>query len=197
MVNAYGPTEASDDITHYKMDKPVAAGRVPIGKPLQNLAIYIVDKNMKLLPIGIKGELCVSGDGVGRGYLKDEKRTREVFIEDPFEGKKGIRLYKTGDLARWCPDGNIDFLGRIDHQVKIRGFRIELGEIERSLLTHPQIKDAVVLARESKEINKYLCAYYVTESIRHLASGIRSFDLKAYLSQFLPDYMLPSFFIQL
>ncbi|MCP4149651.1 MAG: amino acid adenylation domain-containing protein, partial [bacterium] len=204
MVNAYGPTEASDDITHYIMDKPLKAGqqRVPIGKPLQNLDIYIVDKTMKLLPVGIKGELCVAGDGVGRGYLKDEKRTREVFTQDPFKEKKGIRLYKTGDLARWYPDGTIEFLGRIDYQVKIRGYRIELGEIERRLLTHPQLKETVVLARVSKNGDKFLCAYYVSGIIKdepgaplpeqELLPGIK--DL---LAQNLPNYMIPAHFIQL
>ncbi|MCP4148589.1 MAG: AMP-binding protein, partial [bacterium] len=133
----------------------------------------------------------------------DEKRTREVFIEDPFKEKKGIRLYKTGDLARWLADGNIEFLGRIDQQVKIRGFRSELGEIERSLLAHHHIKDAVVLARESKNGDKYLCAYYVENktlhlesATRHPTSGISPFGLKDLLSQTLPNYMIPAHYIE-
>ncbi|MCP4157633.1 MAG: amino acid adenylation domain-containing protein, partial [bacterium] len=124
MMNAYGPTEASDDITHYVLEKELSVERVPIGKPLQNLDIYIVDKEMNLLPVNVKGEICVSGIGVGRGYLNDAGKTQQAFHSDPFKPGKENRLYKTGDFGRWLPDGNIEFFGRMDYQVKIRGFRI-------------------------------------------------------------------------
>jgi amino acid adenylation domain-containing protein len=193
MVNAYGPTEASDDITHFIMHKAPVNGQIPIGKPVQNMRIYITDKQMQLCPIGVNGEICVSGVGVGRGYLHDEQRTKEVFIEDPFAGEKGMRLYKTGDLGRWLPDGNIDFIGRKDTQVKIRGFRIELGEIENRLLKHKEIKEAVVIVGDGEEKNedKYLCAYIVA------GREIETSGLKDYLSGALPGYMIPQNFVRL
>ncbi|HLP46435.1 MAG TPA: amino acid adenylation domain-containing protein, partial [Candidatus Kapabacteria bacterium] len=190
MVNAYGPTEASDDITHYFMDKDPGIDHIPIGKPLQNLNIYITDNNMNLCPIGVKGEICVSGVGVGRGYLGDEEKTRHVFMEDPFINEKGVRLYKTGDIGLWLPDGNIQFFGRKDYQVKIRGFRIELGEIEKKLLSHPQIKETVVTDKEDKYGNKYLCAYIVPHA--NNLPGIT--ELKRYLADSLPEYMIPAHF---
>jgi tyrocidine synthetase-3 len=205
MVNAYGPTEASDDITHYVMDKTPERERIPIGKPLRNLGIYIVDQYMNLCPVGIKGEICVSGIGVGRGYLKDEERTRQAFMEDPFTQKKGVRLYKTGDLGAWLPDGSIEFLGRKDYQVKIRGFRIELGEIENRLLNHEKIKEAVVIDKEDERGNKFLCAYITARSMEH-GPGSDSMtrhavppgkELREYLSQTLPDYMIPGYYVKM
>jgi len=191
MVNAYGPTEASDDITHYIMDKTPDMLNIPIGKPLQNFSIYIVDNSMKLCPVGVTGEICVAGKGVGRGYLNNPQKTGEVFIEDPFAGKPGVRLYKTGDLARWLPDGNIEFLGRKDYQIKIRGFRIELGEIESRLVAHPAVKEAVVIDRQDKNGGKYLCAYIVHDE------ELKVSELKEYLSGTLPGYMVPSYFVRL
>ncbi|HOD40225.1 MAG TPA: amino acid adenylation domain-containing protein, partial [Candidatus Wallbacteria bacterium] len=139
MVNAYGPTEASDDITHFFIDKSFNMDRIPVGKPVSNLKIYIVDKNMKLCPVGVQGEIVVSGVGVGRGYINNKEKTEEVFIKDCILSETGNRMYKTGDIGRWLPDGNIEFLGRIDEQEKIRGFRIELGEIETAISKHPAI----------------------------------------------------------
>jgi amino acid adenylation domain-containing protein len=193
IVNAYGPTEASDDITHYVASEPPAAeyARIPIGKPLQNLSIYIVDSHMQLCPIGVKGEICVSGIGVGRGYLKDEERTAQVFMRDPFARDKAVRLYKTGDLGCWLPDGNIDFFGRKDDQVKIRGFRIELGEIENKMLEHPDIQEAAAIVRQEKNGDKRICAYFVPYK-EPLSPG-----LKEYLALELPDYMIPSYFVKL
>jgi amino acid adenylation domain-containing protein len=188
MVNAYGPTEASDDITHYFMDRVVEMERIPIGRPLQNLKIYIVDRNMNLCPVGVKGEIWVSGVGVGRGYMNDVEKTAKAFTEDTFIGKKGVRLYKTGDLGSWLADGNIDLFGRKDHQVKIRGFRIELGEIESKLAAHPEVKEAVVIAKENDQGNKHLCAYLVTRG------NIDVQEIKKYLVESLPDYMVPAFF---
>ena len=196
MVNAYGPTEASDDITHHIMGHAPEVERIPIGKPLQNLNIYIVDSRMQLCPIGVKGEICVSGVGVGRGYMGDEEKTRLVFTHDPFSQQEGIRLYKTGDLGRWLADGTIEFFGRKDYQVKIRGFRIELGEIENRLLENPGIDKTVVIDREDKFGNKYLCAYIVLHSPRG-GDSVESSKLKEFLSQSLPEYMIPEHFMQL
>jgi amino acid adenylation domain-containing protein/non-ribosomal peptide synthase protein (TIGR01720 family) len=197
IVNAYGPTEASDDITHHVMDRVPETERIPIGKTLQNLAIYIVDENMKLCPPGVKGEICVSGVGVGRGYLKDPEKTATVFMDDPFAGKKGVRLYKTGDLGMWLPDGTIDFFGRKDYQVKIRGFRIELGEIENRLASHVAIKEAVVIDRETAEkddgggkTDRFLCAYYVPDT------DVAVEELTGYLAKELPEYMIPAAWVK-
>ncbi len=191
MVNAYGPTEVSDDITHYIMDKPPVSNNISIGKPVQNLKIYIVDEQMKLCPIGVKGEIVVSGIGVGRGYLNDEQKTRKVFMEDPFTEEKNVRLYKTGDLGRWLEDGTIEFFGRKDYQVKIRGFRIELGEIESRLMEYSDINSAVVIDREDEKGSKYLCAYVVSDVV------IDSARIKKELNKILPYYMIPSYLIQL
>lgn len=191
LVNAYGPTEASDDITHFVMDKIPAQEMIPIGKPVQNFNIYIVDKSMNLCPVGIPGEITVSGIGVGRGYLNDKERTLKSFMEDPFSKEKGVRLYKTSDIGRWSADGNIEFLGRIDYQVKIRGNRIELGEIENRLLEHGNIKEAVVIDRKDNQHNTYLCAYLVTKN------DIEPSEIREHLLMTLPEYMLPSYFVRL
>ncbi|MCP4151600.1 MAG: amino acid adenylation domain-containing protein [bacterium] len=191
MMNAYGPTEASDDITHYLMEKEPQMEQIPIGYPVQNLNLYIVDRNMKLCPVGVKGEICVSGIGVGRGYLKDAEKTRAVFLEDPFREEEGIRMYKTGDLGRLSPEGYIDFFGRIDHQVKIRGFRIELGEIETGLMKHKDIKEAVVIVSTTDTGDTFLCAYYTSKKELSVS------PLRKTLASDLPDYMIPSYFIKL
>lgn len=191
MVNAYGPTEASDDITHFIMTDLPPCEQVLIGSPLHNLRIYIVDQEMRLCPIGVKGEICVVGIGVGRGYLHDPDRTALAFTDDPFAQEKGVRLYKTGDLGRWLPDGTIDFYGRKDYQVKVRGFRIELGEIEAKLLTYPGVKEAAVIVRGEEQENSYLCAYLVAQE------GIDLRHLGEYLARQLPDYMIPTQFVEL
>ena len=191
MVNAYGPAEASDDVTLHIMNKMPNDNRIPVGKPFQNMKIYIVDEGMNLCPIGVKGEIAVSGIGVGRGYLNNQDKTDEVFMIDPFRPDVEQRLYKTGDLGRWLPEGTIEFLGRIDHQVKIRGFRIELGEIENQLLKLGTLKEAVVIAREDVAGDKYLCAYYVSEE------EIPMTEIRQHLSESLPEYMMPLYFIQL
>ncbi|PJI07373.1 MULTISPECIES: non-ribosomal peptide synthetase [Clostridium] len=186
LINLYGPTEASVDVTYYEcMEKEE---KIPIGKPIDNTKIYIVDKNNKMLPIGVAGELCISGCGVARGYLNNEKLTNEKFAQNPYE--PGEKMYRTGDLARWLPDGNIEYLGRIDHQVKIRGFRIELGEIESNILKLEGIKETIVLARDGA-VNKYLCAYYAGE--KEYSVG----EFREELKKSMPDYMVPSYFIKL
>ncbi|NOQ27975.1 MAG: amino acid adenylation domain-containing protein, partial [Bacteroidales bacterium] len=185
IYNMYGPTETTIWSTFKDVSKDLTLN---IGKPISNTQIYILDNSNKIQPIGVEGELCISGAGLARGYFKNSGLTAEKFISHPF--KEGERLYRTGDLARWLPDGNIDFLGRIDHQVKIRGFRIELGEIESTLLKYENIKESVVLAREENG-DKYLCAYIVSkEELNHE-------ELRTYLLAQLPDYMVPSYFVEL
>ncbi|WBW96389.1 non-ribosomal peptide synthetase [Oceanirhabdus sp. W0125-5] len=188
VINGYGPTENTTFSTTYLIEKEYLF-RIPIGKPISNSKAYIVDKNNRLMPVGGYGELCVSGDGLARGYLNRPELTAKKFVDNPFES--GKKMYKTGDLARWLPDGNIDFLGRIDNQVKIRGFRIELGEIENRLLQHEDVKEAVVVVKENKEKEKYISAYIVSEK------EISELNLKKYLKGSLPDYMVPAYFMQL
>ncbi|MCU0287168.1 MAG: amino acid adenylation domain-containing protein, partial [Acidobacteria bacterium] len=195
MVNVYGPTEASDDITHYFMRQAPQRESIPIGKPIANLRIYILDADGNLCPVGVPGEIVVSGIGVGRGYIGDREKTREVFTEDPFLKKKGVRTYRTGDLGAWLPDGNIDFYGRKDHQVKIRGYRIELGEIETCLLGIPGVSEAATVIRhdEDRQLNDCLCAYITT------AAGINPDikEIKNYLKERLPGYMVPEYIYRL
>ena len=191
IVNAYGPTEASDDITHHHMHEFVTTERVPIGRPIQNLEINIVDKYMNLCPLGVKGEIVVSGVGVGGGYLNNKDATQAAFIEDPFNPGLGRKMYKTGDLGKWLDDGTIDFFGRIDNQVKIRGFRIELGEIETKLLDISHIKEASVIEREDDAGKNYICGYFVAKN------KIEITDIKNELLKVLPEYMVPSFFVKL
>ncbi len=203
VVNAYGPTEAADDITQFIIDNPLPASQrtVSIGKPLANLNLYILDAQMQLLPIGALGEICVSGFGVGQGYWKNQASTRS-FVPNPFidtakplPGTDTDFIYKTGDLGRWLPDGNIEFFGRIDHQVKIRGFRIELGEIEALLSQHPSVGENVVVVREDNPDDKRLVAYIVPEiSDSSLLSEVIP-QLRQFLKERLPEYMVPSAFM--
>ncbi|MCB2298641.1 non-ribosomal peptide synthetase, partial [Clostridium tagluense] len=189
LVNLYGPTEAAVDVTYYDCKSESYTGIIPIGKPIDNISIYVVDKAHKMIPVGVAGELCISGVGLARGYLNNLELTAEKFVENPFVS--GDKMYKTGDLARWLADGNIEFIGRIDHQVKIRGFRIELGEIESQLLAHELVKEAVVIDKEDEDGNKYLCAYIVSEE------ELKVSELREHLSRTLPEYMVPSCFIQI
>ncbi|WP_339801540.1 amino acid adenylation domain-containing protein [Paenibacillus sp. FSL R5-0744] len=190
-VNAYGPSEATICVTVWIPEtKKIENSVVPIGKPISNAEVYITDENGELQPIGVAGELCIGGAGVARGYLNQPELTAEKFVENPY--RPGERMYRTGDVARWLPDGNIEFLGRIDHQVKIRGYRIEPGEIENQLLKHPKVREAVVIAQlESDGQSQALCAYVVGDS------GLKSSMLREYLSQELPEYMIPSYFVAL
>lgn len=197
MINAYGPTECSDDVTHYKMH--AAPSRpwkyMPIHGTLPNLRVYVVDGNLEPVPHGVAGELCVGGVGVGRGYLADPARTARIFVPDPFGGEPGARMYRTGDLVRLLADGSIEFLGRLDHQVKIRGLRIEIGEIEAVLAQHDQVRECIVLAREDEPGDKRLVAYVVC----HGGAGAEPRDaiasLVAHLEERLPRYMVPSAFV--
>jgi amino acid adenylation domain-containing protein len=188
MLNAYGPTECSDDVTHYPIESPPAPSvlNLPIGHPISNTQLYILDNHLQSVPIGVAGELYVGGAGVGRGYLNAPELTEAVFIPNPFSHSARARLYKTGDKGRYLADGNIEFLGRIDFQVKIRGFRIELGEIEAVLNLHPQVQEAIAIAREEQAGNQYLAAYIVP------SSPIETSDLRDFIKQKLPDYMVPN-----
>ncbi|NWF67708.1 MAG: amino acid adenylation domain-containing protein [Chloroflexi bacterium] len=190
LLNTYGSTECSDDQCHIAIRSVAADYPMPImtiGTPIPNMRLYVLDAYLQPVPVGVIGELYVGGIGVGRGYLKDEARTNKAFIPDPFT--PGMRLYKTADRGRFWPDGTIEFLGRVDHMVKLRGFRIELGEIESVLAQHPDIQKVVVIVREDSPGNQRLVAYLVAEKPPH------SNDLRAYLRERLPEYMLPAAFI--
>ncbi|WP_040496550.1 non-ribosomal peptide synthetase, partial [Fulvivirga imtechensis] len=178
LTNLYGPTEASIGCIYYPIEGS-SYRIIPIGKSISNMNAYILDKNGKLCAPGVSGELCLGGVGLAKGYFKLPELTSDKFIPNPF--KPGEKVYKTGDLARWLPDGNIEYLGRIDHQVKIRGFRIELGEIESHLTSHEAIREAVVLAKE-REGDKYLVGYYVSKE------ALSSSELRDHLSKHLPEY---------
>ena len=195
LLNAYGPTECSDDVTHYAIRESPSTDvtHMPIGRPVRNTRLHVLDAMKLLAPIGVPGELYVGGQGVGRGYLHDPRRTAEVFIPDPFSAEPGARLYRTGDLVRCQPDGNIEYRGRLDHQVKVRGFRIELAEIELALGWHPGVQQAVVIAREDQPGDKCLVAYVVARREPAPASK----DLSDFLRESLPDYMVPSAFVVL
>jgi natural product biosynthesis luciferase-like monooxygenase protein/amino acid adenylation domain-containing protein len=199
--NLYGPTEAAIDVTfwecqHDRRDSPLRlseGGSVPIGRPIANTQIYLLDADLQPVPIGIPGELYIGGVGLARGYFKRPDLTAEKFIANPFGEIGGERLYRTGDLARYRADGAIEFLGRIDQQVKLRGFRIELGEIEAVLQTHPAVQEAVVVLREEETVGQYLAAYVVTQRTEpHLQE-----ELQSHLRRQLPDYMVPAIFVPL
>ncbi|MGA2597161.1 MAG: amino acid adenylation domain-containing protein, partial [Bryobacteraceae bacterium] len=185
VANLYGPTETTTYSTAFDADRSVTGGNVPIGLPLTNTGVYVLDACGELAPIGVEGELYIGGAGVARGYQRRPDLTAERFVPCKFSGHEGERVYRTGDRVRWCVDGNLEYLGRIDQQVKIRGFRIELGEIEIALRALPGIKDAVVVAHEAEGRDKRLVAYVVMEP------GRRG-DLRRELSQRLPDYMVPA-----
>ncbi len=198
LFNMYGPTEATIisavleiDRENYHQFKRLSS--VPIGQPVANVDLLVLDKNKKLCPVNVPGELYIAGDGLARGYLKDPEKTAAVFIDNIYEKARieGAKLYKTGDRVRWLSDGNIEFIGRIDYQVKIRGFRIEPGEIENRLLEHQAVKEAVVIDIERPDGEKYLCAYIVAGAKE---DDLRS-ELREYLSKELPDYMVPSYFV--
>ncbi|UWU82886.1 amino acid adenylation domain-containing protein [Bradyrhizobium yuanmingense] len=189
--NLYGPTEAAIDVTSWSCPAEFDEAIVPIGRPIANTRVYLLDGHGGLVPFGAVGELCIGGAAVARGYLNRPELTAERFIPSPFVD--GDRLYRTGDLARYLPDGNLNFLGRNDEQVKIRGFRIEPGEIVAKLCAHPSVREAVVVAREDGRGEQRLVAYVVAaEAEESLAGGLR-----AHVSAGLPDYMVPSAFVRL
>jgi len=192
VINGYGPTESSVYIT--MSDHPIIDGyKSTIGKPLDNVKIYILDENNQPAPIGVTGELCTGGIQVARGYLNRPELTAERFIPNPFESEKADCpvLYRTGDLAKWLPDGNIEYVGRIDHQVKIRGYRIELGEIEAALERYETINQAVVKIHTDEQENKKIVAYVIADTEWHESA------LYDHLKSILPQYMLPSLYIRM
>ncbi|MEH2229331.1 MAG: non-ribosomal peptide synthetase [Nostoc sp.] len=194
LINGYGPTENTTFTCCHPITAPLQPDvSIPIGRPIANTQVYILDNNLQSVSIGEVGELYIGGDGLARGYLNRPDLTAEKFISHSFDGNLATRLYKTGDLARYLPDGNIEFLGRIDNQVKIRGFRIELGEIEREIAQHPDVREVVVLARQDEAGEKQLTAYIVP----HYNSGYTHNKLRGFLQQRLPNYMVPSVFVML
>ncbi|MEG4940350.1 non-ribosomal peptide synthetase [Microcoleus sp. F4-D5] len=202
LVNVYGVSECSDVSTFYRLHdfERYALSSVPIGKPIFNTKVYVVDDNLTPVPIGEVGELCIAGDGVGKGYLNDQGLTQRKFIPNPFSSKPNAKLYKTGDLVRYRSDGNLEFIGRLDHQVKIRGLRIELGEIETSLRQHAEVQEAVVLVEESSPGDQRLVAYLALSESR---AGTETGDneildtLRQHLISKIPQYMVPNKFVLL
>lgn len=187
LYNEYGPTENTVWATVAQI--PEEINKITIGFPISNTKVYLLDKQNNLVPKGIVGEMCLSGKGIAKGYLNQEKLTREKFIPNPFES--GQKMYKTGDYARWLPDGSIEFIGRIDDQVKIRGYRIEIGEIETVLKQKESIDSVVVVAKELEKGNNELVSYVIAKEDENVSS------LRAFLSDRLPDYMVPSYYVQL
>ncbi|MGG1652503.1 amino acid adenylation domain-containing protein [Paenibacillus sp. NRS-1780] len=190
LVNMYGITETTVHVTYKKItQEEIDSNRSNIGTTMATLNAYILDDKQHLMPIGVPGELYVTGGGVTRGYLNRAELTEERFINNPF--KSGEKMYKSGDLARWLPNGDMEYLGRIDHQVKIRGHRIELNEVSTQLLIYPGVKEGTVLAKQDKEGYSYLCAYLVPDEHYILE------DLRQHMGNSLPDYMVPSFYVEL
>ncbi|MEO5782430.1 MAG: amino acid adenylation domain-containing protein [Ginsengibacter sp.] len=195
IVNEYGPTEATVGCSVYSFttlsDTEELKNNIPIGRPIGNTQVYIVDELTQLLPIGVVGEICIGGAGIARGYLNRPKLTAEKFIQNPFDKGPGSKLYRTGDLGKWQANGHIEYHGRKDDQVKIRGYRIELGEIESALRQHPSVQQVVVIVREDSPNDKRLAAYVVPSKDNIPAIS----DLQLFLTKKLPEYMLPSAFV--
>ena len=193
LLHVYGPTETTTFATWYQVeDVQEGATTVPIGRPIANTRVYVLDGQEEPVPIGMTGELYIGGDGVARGYLNRPELTTERFVEDRFSSETGTRLYRTGDLVRYRADGNLEFLGRADQQVKIRGFRVELEEIETVLRKHPEVREAVVLAREGTMQEKRLVAYLVLRG-----HEVGTSELRCWVKERLPEYMTPSAFLYL
>src|SRR5579871_4398122 len=188
MLNAYGPTEVTVCAT---ISEPLRDDASLIGRPIANMKVFVLDSSMEPVPAGIAGELYVAGAGLARGYLHQPGLTAQRFVPDPFSADGG-RLYRTGDRARWCADGNLEFLGRADEQVKIRGYRIELAEIENALLQHPEVREAVVVVREDESAGKHLVGYVIPRDEK-----LDTREIRAYLLKWLPEYMVPSKYVEL
>lgn len=188
VTNLYGPTETTIGCIYHQVTGDEGK-RIPIGRPISNVEVFVTNKRMRLSPKGIPGEMMIAGIGVGLGYLNEIEKTARVFVDNPFA--PGRKMYRTGDLGRWSVKGHIDFLGRVDYQVKIRGVRLELKEIENELLTHDSIKEAAVLDRKNRQGEKYLCAYVVSDE------RLNKTLLRRYLLERLPEYMVPAYFISI
>ncbi len=193
LYNCYGPTETTVEVTYRRCERSMEDGPVPIGRPCPNTRVYIVDRHVQPVPIGVPGELMIGGAQVARGYLNRPELTTERFIADPFSNDPAARIYRTGDLARYRSDGNIEFLGRIDDQVKVRGFRIELGEVEAAVRQHPNVADVAVVAPEERPGVRRLIAYAVLKD----GDATTAEDLRRFLQPRLPEYMLPGTFVLL
>ncbi len=197
LYNLYGPTEAAVDVTCWHCQPGYDRTIVPIGKPIANTRIYIVDELLQPTPIGVPGELLIGGIQVGRGYLQRADLTAKNFIADSFSESPGDRLYKTGDLARFLPDGEIEYLGRMDHQVKLHGLRIELGEVEAAIAEYPGVKQVVASLVDMASGSKALAAYVVADSSQHLSEKEMAQEIKSYLAKKLPCYMIPAYVLTL
>ncbi|WP_152622593.1 non-ribosomal peptide synthetase, partial [Archangium violaceum] len=194
LMNAYGPTESTTFATWYHVRQVrEGATTIPIGGGLSNTTLYVLDLNGQPVPVGVPGELHIGGEGLAWGYLHRPELTAEKFVPHPFASQPGERLYRTGDMVRWLPEGNLDFLGRVDAQVKLRGFRIELGEVESALAGHPGVGEAVVMVREDSPGDRRLVGYVVARE----GQGLEVSELKAYLKDKLPDYMVPAALVKL
>ncbi|MEN3326965.1 MAG: hypothetical protein V7638_1772 [Acidobacteriota bacterium] len=189
LINLYGSSEVAADVLCYEVDRTEGLATVPLGRPIANTSVYVLDSNFQPVPVDVPGEICISGEGVARGYLNQPTLTAEKFVPDPFSRESGGRLFRTGDIGRYLPDGNIEYRGRRDHQVKVRGFRIELGEIEAQLATHPQVDQAIAIVSENERGEKQIVAYVVADE------DVSSDDLRGHLSRKLPGYMIPSAFV--
>ena len=191
LYNLYGPTEAAIDVTHFHCKRGESGTLVPIGRPIANTRAHILDAHMQPVPVGVPGELFIGGVGLGRGYLNRPDLTDAVFVPDPFRsGEPGQRLYRTGDLTRYLPDGNIDYLGRLDFQVKIRGFRIEPGEVEAAVAQHPAVAEAAVVTRTDSRGNTILVAHVVAAD----GAAPSTAELRRFLLDLLPAAMVPAVF---
>ncbi|HEY9015963.1 MAG TPA: AMP-binding protein, partial [Gemmatimonadales bacterium] len=186
LINGYGPTENTTFTCCHVMDEQTRLnGSVPIGRPITNTQVYVLDGEMQVAPVGVVGELYIGGAGLARGYFNQPELTAESFVPHPHSTETGERLYRTGDLVRWHENGELEFIGRVDGQVKIRGFRIEVGEIEAVLAEHSSVREAVVLVREDERGDKRLAAFVVKEVESEVYAG----ELKEYLRERLPEYM--------
>ncbi|HYE13093.1 MAG TPA: amino acid adenylation domain-containing protein [Pyrinomonadaceae bacterium] len=191
LYNVYGPAETTVHATFWRCERGSARRSVPIGRPIANAQTYVLDRRTRVQPVGLKGELYIGGAGLARGYLGRPDLTAEMFVPDPFSAEPGARLYRSGDMARWLPEGALEFSGRRDRQVKVRGFRIELGEIEAALGSHPCVGAAVVLAREDVAGDVRLVAYLVESGM------VTRQELRGFLRERLPEHMIPSAFVTL
>ena len=193
LLHVYGPTENTTFTTwHLVHEVPETAVTVPIGKPIANTTVYILDEHLRTVPIGVPGELYTGGDGLARGYWEQDELTAEKFVADPFRDDAEARLYRTGDVCRWLKEGTIEFMGRRDNQVKIRGFRVELGEVEMALNAHPSVSQSVAMVRQDELSEKRLVAYVVANE-----GDADGGNLRTYLAGKLPFYMIPSAFVSL